>query len=98
MAPAAARAAVTAVAAVSTAPAVLVVGVVRLIAEGISVSVMPGLRLRCVGAGAAASASAERAGPTQPRAERARAERPAEPTPSECAERGLDCCDRVGGV
>ena len=92
MAPAAARAAVTAVAAVPTAPAVLVVGVVRLIAEGTSVSVVPGLRLRCVGAGAAASA--ERAGPT----ERARAERPAEPTPSECAERGLDCCDRVGGV
>ena len=36
--------------------------------------------------------------PPEPRAGRARAERPAEPSATECAERSLDRCDRVGGV
>lgn len=95
MASATARTVVTAVA---TPPAVLVVSVVGLIAEGTPVAVMPvvpRLRLRSAGA----RAPAERTGPpAEPRSERALPERPAESAAAECTERGLDRCDRVGSV
>ena len=99
MASAAARAVVTAV---PTPPAVLVVTVVGLIAEGTPVAVMPvvpRLRHRRAGAGAGAGAAAERTGPAaEPRPERALPERPPEPAAAECTEGGLDRRDRVGGV
>ena len=101
MTSAAARAALTAVAAVPTPPAVLVVSVVGLIAEGSPVRVVPvvlGHRLRWAKARAGAAAAAERTGPSEPRAERSLPERPPEPAAAECAERGLDRRDRVGSV
>ena len=98
MASATARAVVTAV---PTPPAVLVVSVVGLIAEGTPVAVMPvvpRLRLRRTGAGASAAAAERTGSPAEPRPERALPERAPEAAAAECTERGLDCRDRVGGV
>jgi hypothetical protein len=83
----AAAAAGTAETTVTPTPAVLVVGLVGLIAEGAPMPVAPRLRW--------APAAGTPTEGTRPRTERTRPERPSRPPPAERAEGGLDRGDGI---